>query len=57
MTVIELIEALAKFPHDAEVLITDGWDSVFYKGDYTITEFEGCVDIGVGGCKEDVEYD
>ena len=56
MTVIEMIEALSKFDRDAEVLITDGYKGYFYKGDFLLTEFEGCVDIGIGGCSEE-EFD
>lgn len=32
-----------------EVVISDGYDLRFYKGDWEIKEFEGQVDIGVGG--------
>lgn len=56
MTVSELIGQLEKFDHKLEVLITDGYNCMFYKGEYTITEFNDngttYVDIGIGGCQE-----
>ena len=53
MKVRELIELLRMYPGDMEVLITDGFYGVFYRGEYEVKEFDGCVDIGVGGCRED----
>lgn len=57
MTVGEMINALQKFEHDKEVLITDGYACTCYKGDYLITEFIDnnivYVDIGIGGCQEE----
>ena len=55
MLVKELIEELSKYNQDLEVLevlITDGYDCNFYRGEYTVTLFkDDCeyVDIGVGG--------
>ena len=58
MTVSELIDKLKKFSLEREVLITDGYNCMFYKGDYSITEFNdngnNYVDIGIGGCQEGV---
>ena len=53
MKVRELIELLRMYPGDMEVLITDGFYGVFYRGEYEVKEFEGSVDIGIGGCRED----
>ena len=58
MLVKELIEELSKYNQDLEVLITDGYDCNFYRGEYTVTLFkDDCeyVDIGVGGCREETE--
>lgn len=56
MTVSELIGQLEKFDPEREVLITDGYNCMFYKGEYSITEFNdngnNYVDIGIGGCQE-----
>ena len=51
MKVKELIEKLSKFPDDAKVLITDGFEGVFYDGHYAVTPWEDCVDIGIGGAQ------
>lgn len=53
MKVSEMITELSKFSPDAEVLITDGFKGVFYRGNFEITEYEGCADIGIGGCDEE----
>ena len=61
MRVSEMIEQLQSLQDtwgDVEVLITDGFDSVFYRGDYGISSWmddDGSmtIDIGVGGCRED----
>lgn len=57
MKVKDMINALARFNGDMDILISDGYKGIFYKGhefnDYLIQEFEGCVDIGVGGCEEE----
>jgi hypothetical protein len=51
MTVKELIERLSAFPKDMEVTISDGYKVAFYQTDgISIKEFEGMVDIGIGGC-------
>jgi len=51
MTVKELIERLLEFPKDMEVIISDGYELTFYHTDgIIIEEFEGMVDIGIGGC-------
>lgn len=58
MLVKDLIEELSKYNQDLEVLITDGYDCNFYRGEYTVTLFkDDCeyVDIGVGGCREEFE--
>lgn len=58
MLVKELIEELSKYNQDLEVLITDGYDCNFYRGEYAVTLFkDDCeyVDIGVGGCREEFE--
>ena len=56
MTVSELIGQLEKFDPELEVLVTDGYNCMFYKGEYAITEFSDngttYVDIGIGGCQE-----
>ena len=50
MKVKEMIAILSKFDGDMDVVIADGYNYRFYEGDYEIVEFEGSVDIGVGGC-------
>jgi hypothetical protein len=49
LTVGQLIERLSQFDPYMEVTITDGYQAVGYEGDFFIQEFEGTVDIGVGG--------
>lgn len=49
MTVEELIKALSQFPKNMEVIVTDGYDARYYQGSWLIQEFEGTVDIGIGG--------
>ena len=51
MTNKKLIEALSKFPEDMEVIITDGWEARCYHGDFELKEFEGAIDIGIGGLR------
>lgn len=42
---------------DVEVLISDGFRGYFYRGNYTIQRFGNAfVDIGIGGCLDDDEY-
>lgn len=52
MKVIELIKELQAL-HDKhgnlEVTIVDGYNYRVYKGAFEIAEFEGVIDIGVGG--------
>ena len=59
MNVGEMIEHLKKFDPSLEVLITDGYNCTFYKGDYSLSEFTDngvtFVDIGVGGCLDENE--
>ena len=58
MLVKELIEELSQYNPELEVLVTDGYDGNFYRGEYSITLFkDDCeyVDIGVGGCREETE--
>ena len=55
MNVAELIKKLNTFPQDKEVKITDGFQGLFYEGDYEIKLFEDIdgtffVDIGIGEC-------
>lgn len=45
----ELIAELSKYPAEMEVTISDGYKCVSYKGSYSVQEFEGMVDIGIGG--------
>ena len=49
MKVKELIEKLSMFPEDLDVYIFDGYQCTGYYGEWEIKEFEGTVDIGVGG--------
>ena len=53
MKVKELIELLSKHDSDMDVIISDGYRCNFYRGDYTVSEYEGCVDIGVGDWYEE----
>ena len=57
MTVGELVDQLNKFGPTMEVLITDGYNCYFYRGEYSLSEFNDngvtFVDIGVGGCLEE----
>ena len=59
MNVGEMIEHLKKFDPSLEILITDGYNYTFYKGDYSLSEFTDngvtFVDIGDGGCLEENE--
>lgn len=49
MNVKQLIDALQEFPDEMEVVICDGYRCAVYRGDWGIKEFEGTVDIGIGG--------
>lgn len=51
MKVKELIERLSEFDPNMEVVISDGYDAIFYAGEFVIEEFEGDLDIGVGGLR------
>lgn len=58
MSVSELIAKLSTFQPDAEVLITDGFKCLCYRGDYDVEAWmddagKVCVDIGLGGCEEE----
>jgi hypothetical protein len=56
MKVSELITELSRFSGNMEVIISDGIDYFFYNTrNLEIKEFEGMVDIGVGGCRETEE--
>ena len=59
MKVGQLISKLKEFDPDMEVLITDGYNCMFYRGNYVLTKFEdngeAYVDIGIGGCMEESE--
>ena len=60
MRVSELIQKLQVLKDelgDLEVLITDGWDAVGYRGNFLIQHYididqTNYIDIGVGGLKE-----
>lgn len=45
---------------DVEVLISDGFNGSFYRGNYTVQRIningDTFVDIGIGGCLDDDEY-
>ena len=43
----ELVQLLSKHGPDMAVVISDGYGCNFYRGDYTISEYQGCVDISV----------
>lgn len=59
MTVGELVDKLNKFDPKMEVLITDGYNFYFYRGEYLVSEFNDndvtFVDIGIGGCLEETD--
>lgn len=59
MTVGELVDKLNKFDPTMEVLITDGYNFYFYRGEYLVSEFNDndvtFVDIGIGGCLEETD--
>lgn len=49
MKVKDLIKKLKKFDPDKEVSITDGYQCNSYEGDWEVIDFEGIIDIGIGG--------
>ena len=49
MNVKQLRDALDAFPDEMEVVVCDGYECKVYLGDWEIKEFEGYVDIGIGG--------
>ena len=49
MNVKQLRDALSAFPDEMEVVVFDGCECTDYRGDWEIKEFDGTVDIGVGG--------
>ena len=62
MRITEMIARLERYQAelgDVEVLITDGFNSECYRGDYAIEPWweddlgQWCVDIGIGGCREE----
>lgn len=53
MKVRELIALLKEYPGDMEVTISDEYQFAFYRGDFEVYEFDGCVDIDVGECREE----
>ena len=61
MRVSEMISRLEQYQAelgDVEVLITDGYNSECYRGNYAIEPWQDddsqwCIDIGIGGCKEE----
>jgi hypothetical protein len=60
MLISEIISKLQKLQSeigDTQVLVTDGFDAVCYRGDYEIAKWQDddgrmVVDIGIGGCRE-----
>jgi hypothetical protein len=55
MNVKEFSTELSKFPEDMEVIISDGMKYNFYHTDeISFDIFEGKVDIGIGGCNENL---
>ena len=53
MKLQDLIEALQKAQAEhgnLEVKVVDGFQGRVYSGDFVVQEFEGAVDIGIGGC-------
>lgn len=60
MKITEMIERLSdlyKELGDVEVLVSDGFNCEFYRGNYDICKWKEddgtmAVDIGVGGCQE-----
>lgn len=54
MKVKEVIQKLKQFDPEMEVIISDGYGFHFYNTNgAVIQEFEGQVDIGIGGCEEE----
>lgn len=49
MNVKQIIEQLSKYPDDMQVVVCDGYKCNTYQGNWIIQEFEGTVDIGIGG--------
>lgn len=49
MNVKQLRDTLSAFPDGMEVVICDWCRCIVYHGDREIKEFEGTVDIGIGG--------
>lgn len=54
---IQQLQAHIDTVGDLEVLITDGWQAVGYRGNYSVIHFiDVCgteyIDIGIGGLKE-----
>ena len=60
MKISEMIEKLQNIQNefgDVEVLVTDGYQGIFYSGEYEIKAFTDngivSVDIGIGGCLDE----
>lgn len=51
MTVEQFIFCLSKFPPGYKVTITDGYNCLSYEGNFIFQDFEGSLDIGIGGCE------
>ena len=49
MNVKQLRDALSAFPDEMEVVLFDGYRCIGYRGDWEINEFDGTVDVGIGG--------
>jgi hypothetical protein len=57
MTVGELVSILKKFDSKTEVVVTDGYEALCYRGQYEVQLFQDddgkyVVDIGIGGLRE-----
>jgi len=46
---IDILEVYRELDPLMEIVITDGYECESYQGNFDITEFEGIVDIGIGG--------
>ena len=58
MNVGQLKQALENFNDEVELVITDGFKGLCYRGDFAVQPFEEAnsvvVDIGIGGCEENL---
>lgn len=51
MKVKDLVYELKAFDPEMEVIISDGLNFKFYRGNFAVIEFDCSVDIGIGGCE------